>query len=258
MTASLEFFEVLTIAQTVWLNSNGALDPSVGPLVDLWGFGPSPGEDQIPSEKQITIALATVGFDAVIIDSSDQSIIKTRPVVIDLSAVAKGYAVDLVADLLEMNALPDYLIEVGGETRVSGLNPQGQPWRLAIESPLLIGQIETVLALTSGAVATSGDYRNYFERDGIRYSHTIDPRDGKPIIHTLASVTVLADTCAEADAWATALLVLGNTEGLDLANRLGLAVYMLARDGDEYTASYSKMFEPYLVEITEQTASVES
>ena len=85
-----------------------------------------------------------------------------------------------------MNALPDYLIEVGGETRVSGLNPQGQPWRLAIESPLLIGQIETVLALTSGAVATSGDYRNYFERDGIRYSHTIDPRDGKPIIHTLA------------------------------------------------------------------------
>ena len=172
--------------------------------------------------------------------------------------MAKGYAVDLVADLLEMNALPDYLIEVGGETRVSGLNPQGQPWRLAIESPLLIGQVETVLALTSGAVATSGDYRNYFERDGIRYSHTIDPRDGKPIIHTLASVTVLADTCAEADAWATALLVLGNKEGLDLANQLGLAVYMLARDGDEYTASYSKMFEPYLVEITEQNASVES
>ena len=258
MTVSLEFFEVLTIAQSVWLNSDGALDPSVGPLVDLWGFGPSLTEDQIPSEKQIANALATVGFDSVIIDSRDQSIIKTRPVVIDLSAVAKGYAVDLVADLLEMNALPDYLIEVGGETRVSGLNPQGKPWRLAIESPLLIGQVETVLALTSGAVATSGDYRNYFERDGIRYSHTIDPRDGKPIIHTLASVTVVADTCAEADAWATALLVLGNEEGLDLANQLGLAVYLLARDGDEYTASYSKMFEPYLVEITEQTASVES
>jgi thiamine biosynthesis lipoprotein len=258
MTVSLEFFEVLTIAQSVWLNSNGALDPSVGPLVDLWGFGPSLTEGQIPSEKQITIALAAVGFDALIIDSSDQSVIKARPVVIDLSAVAKGYAVDLVADLLEMNALPDYLIEIGGETRVSGLNPQGQPWRLAIESPLLIGQIETVLALTSGAVATSGDYRNYFERDGIRYSHTIDPRDGKPIIHTLASVTVMADTCAEADAWATALLVLGNKEGLDLANRLGLAVYMLVRDGDEYTTSYSKMFEPYLVEITEQAALVES
>ena len=123
---------------------------------------------------------------------------------------------------------------------------------------MLIGQVETVLALTSGAVATSGDYRNYFERDGIRYSHTIDPRDGKPIIHTLASVTVLADTCAEADAWATALLVLGNKEGPDLSNRLGLAVYMLARDGNEYTAFYSEMFEPYLVEITEQTASVES
>ena len=239
MTISLEFFEVLTIAQSVWLNSDGALDPSVGPLVDLWGFGPSLTEDQIPSEKQIANALATVGFDSVIIDSSDQSIIKTRPVVIDLSAVAKGYAVDLVANLLEMNALPDYLIEVGGETRVSGLNPQGQPWRLAIESPLLIGQVETVLALTSGAVATSGNYRNYF-------------------IHTLASVTVMADTCAEADAWATALLVLGNKEGLDLANQLGLAVYMLVRDGDEYTTSYSKMFEPYLVEITEQNASVES
>ncbi|MFB0990539.1 MAG: FAD:protein FMN transferase, partial [Porticoccaceae bacterium] len=135
MSVSSEFLEVLTIAQSVWSNSGGALDPSVGPLVDLWGFGPSPSEDQIPSEEQITAALASVGFDAVMIDANEQKIIKTRPVAIDLSAVAKGYAVDLVADLLEMNALPDYLVEVGGETRVSGLNPEGQPWRLAIESP---------------------------------------------------------------------------------------------------------------------------
>jgi len=114
-----------------------------------------------------------------------------------------------------------------------------------------------VLALTSGAVATSGDYRNYFERDGMRFSHTIDPRSGQPINHTLASVTVLADTCAEADAWATALMVLGDKQGIDLANQLGLATYMLARDGTEYSASYSKMFEPYLVETTQQTLSAE-
>jgi len=257
MAISSEFLEVLMIAQSVWTASSGALDPSVGPLVDLWGFGPSPSDDQIPSKTQITAALTTVGFDAVVIDSIEQSILKTRPVVLDLSAVAKGYAVDLVADLLEMNALPDYLVEVGGETRVSGLNSEGRPWRLAIESPSMIGEIERVLALTSGAVATSGDYRNYFERDGMRFSHTIDPRSGQPINHTLASVTVLADTCAEADAWATALMVLGDKQGLDLANQLGLAVYMLARDGTEYSASYSKMFEPYLVETTQQTLSAE-
>ena len=258
MSVSSEFLEVLTIAQSVWSNSGGALDPSVGPLVDLWGFGPSPSEDQIPSEEQITAALASVGFDAVMIDANEQKIIKTRPVAIDLSAVAKGYAVDLVADLLEMNALPDYLVEVGGETRVSGLNPEGQPWRLAIESPLLIGQIERVLALTSGAVATSGDYRNYFERDGVRYSHTIDPRSGQPINHVLASVTLLADTCAEADAWATALMVLGDKQGLELANRLGLAVYMLSRDNGEFTVSYSKTFEPYMAAATQQAVLEES
>ena len=258
MSVSSEFLEVLTIAQSVWSNSGGALDPSVGPLVDLWGFGPSPSEDQIPSEEQITAALASVGFDAVRIDANEQKIIKTRPVAIDLSAVAKGYAVDLVADLLEMNALPDYLVEVGGETRVSGLNPEAQPWRLAIESPLLIGQIERVLALTSGAVATSGDYRNYFERDGVRYSHTIDPRSGQPINHALASVTLLADTCAEADAWATALMVLGDKQGLELANRLGLAVYMLSRDNGEFTVSYSKTFEPYMAAATQQAVSEES
>lgn len=258
MAVSSEFLEVLTIAQSVWLNSDGALDPSVGPLVDLWGFGPSPSEDQIPSDEQISAALATVGFDAVMIDTNEQTIAKSRPVAIDLSAVAKGYAVDLVADLLEMNALPDYLVEVGGETRVSGLNPEGQPWRLAIESPVLIGQIERVLALTNGAVATSGDYRNYFERDGARYSHTIDPRSGQPIGHTLASVTLLADTCAEADAWATALMVLGDKRGLELANRLGLAVYMLSRDNGEFTASYSKTFEPYMAVATQQAASEES
>jgi len=119
---------------------------------------------------------------------------------LDLSAVAKGYAVDLVADLLEMLALPDYLVEVGGEMRLGGSNTQGKPWRIAVEQPSVIPQVQRIIELGDVAMATSGDYRNYFKVDGVRYSHTIDPRTGRPITHSLASVTVLAPTCAEADA----------------------------------------------------------
>ena len=153
---------------------------------------------------------------------------------------------DLVADLLEMNALPDYLVEVGGETRVSGLNPEGQPWRLAIESPSPQQLVAQVLNVQVGAVATSGDYRNYFERDGARYSHTIDPRSGRPTTHSLASVTVVADTCAEADAWATALMVMNSDQAVDLANELEMPVYIIARQNEGYNVSYSETFTPLL------------
>ena len=248
LVISDDFDQVLRITRKVWQKSGGTLDPTVGPLVDIWGFGPTFTGDVVPSDSAIQRSLASIGFDAVNRTVNNQQILlsKSRPLRLDLSAVAKGYAVDLVADLLEMNALPDYLVEVGGETRVSGLNPEGDPWRLAIESPSLTEAVAQVLNLEAGAVATSGDYRNYFERDGVRYSHTIDPRSGRPTTHSVASVTVVADTCAEADAWATALIVMNSDQAVDLANELKIPVYIVARQDEGYTVSYSETFTPLL------------
>lgn len=246
MTASTGLWDVLQTSRKVWQQSGGAFDPSVGPIVDLWGFGPVATGDRIPGDDEINQALANSGFEHLVIDDDTRVIGKQLPIRIDLSAVAKGYAVDQVADLLEMLALPDYLVEVGGEMRVSGLNPKGQPWRIAIEKPDAFGQVEEVIGLQQGAVATSGDYRNYFEKDGQRYSHSIDPRTGRPITHRLASVTVISERCSDADAWATAFLVMGDKAALEIANQQSLAVYMLVRRNDQFEVEYSDAFKPYL------------
>ena len=241
---SADFSHVLKVSKTVWRQSNGAFDPTVGPLVDLWGFGPQRGDDVVPADDQIDRALASIGFQYM--QLSEGQISKTRPVRLDVSAVAKGYAVDLVADLLEMLALPDYLVEVGGEMRLGGSNAKGQFWRIAVEQPSVIPQVQRIIELGDVAMATSGDYRNYFEVDGVRYSHTIDPRTGRPITHGLASVTVLAPTCAEADAWATALSVMGEEQGLAVAEQLNLPVYMLVKTESGFKAVSSSAFDPYL------------
>ena len=241
---SSEFAEVIRISQSVWHQSNGAFDPTIGPLVDLWGFGPVDREQQIPSTESIEQVLTMIGFESIVLQGLTLS--KLRPVALDLSAVAKGYAVDLVANHLEMLALPDYLVEIGGELRVSGANPEGIPWRIALEQPQLFAAVDKVIELTDIAIATSGDYRNYFEKGGVRYSHTIDPRNGMPIRHQLASVTVITESCAEADAWATAFSVLGADESAELANKLGLAAYMLVREDDQFMALHSDAFDVYL------------
>lgn len=243
---SQEFADVLQISREIWQLSEGAFDPTLGPLVDLWGFGPKTTGDLIPSKQDITAALEKTGFDGVVLKG--QTLIKNKPVALDLSAVAKGYAVDIVSNFLEMNALPDYLVEVGGEIRVSGFNSEGIPWRVAIEQPQLLASVNKIVGLTDMSIATSGDYRNYFERDGVRYSHTIDPKTGKPITHNLASVTVLNDSCAEADAWATAFLVLGPEQSIELAEKLDLAIYMLVRQNDQFIASSSRRFKSYVDE----------
>ncbi len=246
--ASDQLWSVLQTSEKIWRLSNAAFDPTVGPVVDLWGFGPVASEDTIPSDEAIAAALENSGFEHLQLNSSAQTISKQKAIALDLSAVAKGYAVDQVADLLEMYALPDYLVEVGGEMRLSGSNPEGNPWRVAIELPSLMPQVQRVIEINNGAVATSGDYRNYFEKDGVRYSHTIDPRHGKPITHNLASVTVMADSCADADAWATAFMVLGEEQGLRIANQQSIAVYMLLREGDDFRVNSSAAFQPYLLD----------
>lgn len=241
LSISHEFAEVVKISRKVWQLSNGAFDPTIGPLVDLWGFGPDERHGSIPSSKAIDQAKQQVGFDNVVLDGL--TLTKQNPVELDLSAVAKGYAVDSVANLLEMLALPDYIVEIGGEIRVSGFNAESAPWRIAMEQPKLFSEVDRVLHLTDIAIATSGDYRNYFERDDVRYSHTIDPKTGRPIVHNLASVSVLTDSCAEADAWATAFSVLGADKSLELAEKLDLAAYILVRENGQFIPKMSQGFD---------------
>lgn len=236
--------EVVTIALEVAEASNGAFDPTVGPLVDLWGFGPRETTDQVPSESDIEAALAMVGWQAIEVDSTANKLRKSAPRELDLSAIAKGYAVDKVGDMLEARGLDNYLVEIGGEMRYAGTKPGNEPWHVAIETPDSEQRsVYKVLEVTEGAMATSGDYRNFFEQDGQRYSHTLDPTTGYPIRHDLVSATVLAERSVISDAYATAFMVMGAEDAMALANELDLAVYLIQRDGEGDTETLSERFE---------------
>jgi len=234
---SPQLVAVVETAQAVSEASAGAFDVTVGPLVNLWGFGPTPRAEDIPSAGDIQAARARVGWQQLEVQAQPPALRKSRPdVYVDLSAIAKGYAVDQLAGLLESQGVGDYLVEIGGELRGRGVNGRGEPWRIAIERPDASRRAAfRVVALRDMGMATSGDYRNFVEIGGQRYSHTIDPATGWPVGHRLASVTVLAEDCMQADAWATALLVLGPERGLELAEQLGLAALFIehAQDGSE-------------------------
>ncbi len=227
--------EVLAIARDVGVKSDGALDITVGPLVERWGFG-SAGELQAPpTDTELGVLGTYVGNQHLTLDDTGATLRKdhadTR---VDLSAVAKGYAVDRVAATLRSHGYDDGLIEVGGEVRVFGQTEAGRAWRLAVERPTESERsIYEVLPLSDKAMAISGDYRNFTVVDGQRYAHTIDPRTGRPVTHGLRSVTVIADDCAHADAWATALNVLGPERGPQLATAEGIAaLFLVGHDGD--------------------------
>jgi len=230
-----ELAEVLAAALAIGRASGGALDVTVGPLVRLWGFGPDGRIAAPPGRQAIAAARAATGLDLIELRRSPPALRKHDPATeVDLSAIAKGYAVDALAGLLAARGLEAYLVEIGGEVRAAGSKPGGEPWRVAIEQPRPggAGAAPRVVPLTGGAVATSGGYRNFFEAGGRRYSHTIDPATGRPVDHDLAAVSVLAETCMRADAWATALLVQGPAAGPRTAERLGLAaLFMIRRDG---------------------------
>ena len=223
--------EVVTEALRVAELSGGAFDITVGPLVDAWGFGPSL-RDEPPGEVEIAALLAATGSEHLVVDPERGTLRKLRPgLSLDLSAIAKGYAVDLVTERLLELGLDDHMVEIGGEVRAVGVNADGRLWRIGVERPEAARRsVWTAVPLDDLAMATSGDYRNYVERDGVRISHTIDPRTGRPITHALASVTVLEPSCMTADALATALTVLGPDEARTLAQREGLAVMLLVRD----------------------------
>jgi len=249
MPVSFELMQVLTLSKQVYNDSDRAFDPTIGELVNLWGFGPRQVvEDELPEAEQIEFALTSMGFDTLQLDTEALSVTRNSDAFVDLSAVAKGYGVDQAAQWLLKQGVQNFLVEVGGELRAHGYSPRGDRWVTAISQPDsgLQPKIHRRLIVADKAVATSGDYYNYFEVDGVRYSHTIDPRTGYPVQHNLASVTVLADDCAAADAYATAIDVLGPEKGLQMADKLGLAVYILLREGDGFIARSSPAFDAYL------------
>lgn len=237
-------YDVVEMALAVAETTDGAFDPTVGPLVDLWGFGPKPRTDQVPDEAAIAEQLARVGWQAIELRKEGLQIRKTQPRQLDLSAIAKGYAVDRVADRIEAAGFTDYLVEVGGELRFSGTKPGGLAWRVAIETPDSGERsVYRILEVAQGAMATSGDYRNYFEQDGVRYSHTLDPATGYPISHDLVSVSVITDSSALADAYATAFMVMGTEAAIELSNELDLSVYLLRKTDPGFRSYQSERFK---------------
>ena len=196
-----------------------------------------------------------MGQGALVIDPDAHRIRRDAAIALDVSSIAKGFGVVVVVAALVEAGASGYLVEVGGEMRVAGASPRGDAWRIAIEQPRAGGMvIAQAISLPAGAVATSGDYRNYFEADGKRYSHTIDPRTGYPVTHDLASVTVVHEQAMLADAWATALTVLGVEQGQAVAQQAGLAVYFIRRTPEGFVPSYTPGFEAYLEPSTEERA----
>ena len=244
-----ELAMLLDTALEICEQSQGAFDITAGPLIALWGFGSDDTRFSPPTRTELDIVSQNIGCQYLNVRIQPPAIYKNhQDTVIDLSAIAKGYAVDQLAEILDASGMNNYLIEIGGELRAKGLAPHGEFWRIGIEAPNPgRAQVNDILSLNNVAVATSGNYRNYFEHEGIRYSHIIDPRIGMPIRHKLSSVTVIHENAAMADAWATALLVLGPNEALAIADRYGLAIYMITEETNGTKSTYNKRMEPYIV-----------
>lgn len=228
---SAEFCAVIEDAKALSRLSAGAFDVTIGPLVNLWGFGPDGSISAPPVAERIAELMRAVGNDKLHVDCSRPAVRKDDDrLQVDLSAYAKGYGVDQVAGVLDSHGIANYLVEIGGEVRARGSNGRGVSWSIGIEAPQRGSRsVARIVRLHDAAMATSGDYRTYFESAGSFYSHTIDPRTGYPVSHNAAAVTVVADTTAFADGMATALLVLGPDEGLKLAEQQDIAALFQLR-----------------------------
>ena len=215
--------------------SDGAFDPTVGPLVNLWGFGPEDSVYEPPADTDIEEAKQRVGYSKIETRTDKPALRKSdSQVYLDLSAVAKGYGVDAVAELLTSHGVESYMVEIGGEVRTAGSKPNNQSWRIQVLSPSTEKpDSKSIIAMRDQALATSGDYYNFFVHEGRRYSHTISPSTGKPVDHNLAAVSVLAPTCREADGLATTLLVMGPEVGYDWAEKHRVAALFGVRHDDD-------------------------
>jgi len=239
---SAETLSVMQEAKRLGELSAGLLDVTVGPLVNLWGFGPQNRPDKVPSADQISAAKNHIGLDKLQLTAN--SAIKSDPdLYVDLSTIAKGYGVDRVAELLSEQNINNYLVEIGGEMRLAGHKANSNNWRVAIEKPLTTERaVEKIISVGDNAIATSGDYRIYFEEDGKRYSHLINPTTGYPITHNLVSVTVVHPSSMTADGLATALTIMGKELAMQVAEREQLAVLLITKEEDGFKEYTSPMF----------------
>ncbi|MBU2869271.1 FAD:protein FMN transferase [Colwellia sp. E2M01] len=250
VTVSPGFARVLKESIRLGKLSQGKLDITVGPLVNLWGFGPEQRPEKIPSDELLSTTKQRIGLDKLILEG-DQLSKKTPDLYIDLSTIAKGYGVDVVAELIEENGFTNYLVEIGGEMRLKGVKHTGELWAIAIEKPILDPSgveraIHQVVIPKDNAVATSGDYRNYFEVEGMRFSHIIDPDTGKPINHNLVSVTVIDPSSMTADGLSTTLMVMGMEQGMRFAIENDIAALFIAKTDDGFDEQFTVKFKQYL------------
>jgi thiamine biosynthesis lipoprotein len=226
--------------------SEGKLDVTVGPLVNLWGFGPEQRPDKVPSEELLAATKKRVGLQHLVLEGN--FLAKRIPdLYIDLSTIAKGYGVDVVAELIEKNGIANYLVEIGGELRLKGFKSTGELWAIAVEKPLTNKRsVQEVIIPRDNAVATSGDYRIYFEANGVRFSHIIDPATGKPINHKLVSVTVIHPSSMTADGLSTALMVMGMEKGIAFATENNLAALFISKTENGFDEQFTVKFKQYL------------
>lgn len=246
-TVSPDLREVMTAAQDVHHASDGQFDVALGPLIELWGFGARGALGATPTDAEIEDALALTAQGVPVEIGRDTLRKSNAETQIYLAAIGKGHGVDRVAAVMEQFGISDYMVEIGGDLFTSGRNPDGLPWQIGVETPDAHDRsIQQVVGVTNRGMATSGDYRNYFEQDGVRYSHLLDARTGRPVTHTTASATVLAENAMLADAWATAMLTLGRDRGLEIAEAQNLAVLFVERDATtsdmRFTATQSSQF----------------
>ena len=251
ITATAPFLEVLNLAQQISVESGGAFDATVEPAVDLWGFGKLGRRTSPPSHEEVHNIKNYVGYQNISVSGSTVSK-KNDKTELDFSAIAKGYYVDAAGNLLAEKGYNNYLVEIGGEVVVKGKNVNDNPWRIGVDRPLIEPTVdrgfEAVLELTDLAVATSGDYRNYFISDDSVFSHTIDPVTCRPIINGVASVTVIAPTCVLADAMATAIMVMGEKKGLEwVESKPGIETMIIVHSGSGFRVTSSSGFDQYII-----------
>lgn len=233
---------LLRHAERIYKESQGAFDPTIGPLIDNWGFGPNKKSKQ-PSAAQIKETLRHVGFNKLKLDKAYKTLSKTdAQTSLNLSAIAKGYGVDKVAELLESKGYEDYIIEIGGEVRAKGYRDEAKtPWSVGIAEPQQDGANSMIIELTDISVATSGDYNNFrTDNKGLRYSHTISPKTGYPVKNSLASVTVFDKLCTDADAYATAMMSMGFEKALEFADKYQISAIFFTHQNNDFVRHYSK------------------
>lgn len=226
--------QVIEGANIVHRQSGGAFDITIGPVVDLWGFGAGTGDFAVPSDTDLRAALSKVGQGDKL-QLGEGALRKIDPnVEVNLSGIAKGFGVDVLAQSISRLGFENFMIEVGGDLSAKGVNIRGDRWRIGVEKPDTAGkQVGHIVNISDRAMATSGDYRNYFKKDGVRYSHLINPTSGRPVVHDTVSVTIVAKNAMTADAWATALIVLGREKGIAVAEENDIAALFIFHQEDD-------------------------